>query len=86
MILDTFRTDYHAINSTGRTVMTFDGIDALERAKAWAKEPQNRRSYGEVEIHEVTITTRSRRVYRPKPLVFEAPPACPQDRDLAIPA
>lgn len=60
------RTDYHAVTLAGRTVKTFDGADAESRAVAWAKSPETRRRFGLLEVHEVTVTITSERIYRPR--------------------
>lgn len=53
------RTDWRAVNRLGVTVRTFD--DRLA-ACAWVAENADR--YGGMEVREVTLLERSRRVFR----------------------
>ena len=62
--MQTHRTDYQAVNAVGTVLRTFG---ALKDAQAWAKA--NAETFPGVQIDEVTVTTTSRRVYRPSPRV-----------------
>lgn len=52
-------TDWRAVNRLGVTVRTFN-----DRCAACAWVAENATSYGGLEVREVTLTERSRRVYR----------------------
>lgn len=74
------RQDFEVVNAIGKTVRTFDGLNARKRAEAWAKWAV--RDYGSLFVERVTTTVERVRVYRPR---VETAPSCPRDADLAVP-
>lgn len=60
--MQTHRTDYQAVNDRGTVLRTF-GL--RKDAQAWARA--NAATFPSVQVNEVTVTTTTRRVYRPNP-------------------